>query len=1106
MVFDGQKGPTKEKEKEKAIDVNMGSTKYILIVLTMLFLISVAHASISEISIVEGFKKIRINDETAYTKDNILSSEYLIATDKYFYGSKNGIVYVTVYLNAKVSKDYKIGLETHSKNIQVTNVKVGKNPFPQLSAAATNFTYNSPIPLDESITKVTFTIEFDPAAIGLMEEFDIFLLGPDDKEVARLDPFLSGYDYRQPIVLNTDGIGLTADVDNNYAILIHIPATNTNFWNNHPYADWNGIAFTATDGLTELDFNVEGFDATNDDANIWVEFVETFESSSYDTNGYLYYGGPNTDNSDGSNTYPASYTATWHFNETSGNAIDSTSNSYDLTHSNTPTQGADGIINKATSYDRGSNEYSSNNTLLDGGLSLLSYSLWVKKPTDFNSAAGNLEYIASKANSGDLSSRPELIWQAGTGSLLWQFSDASAVSHFITSAKTSWAADTWFHIVVTIDATDNNIVMFVDGSLADGNFLEEAMDVMAAGTQTNFFVNISRDGVTDPANETLDEFKVFVGTELSIDEAKLLYYSESDSLVTFGAQEVDVNGVTSSFSYTTPSVLDPENGINSTTSDLNDTSTYTNTTPIKWYWLVDDVNVSDLNIYADQNITYTFNAIGDYNVCLDVFAEDYNNVEYSDMDCQTITVSQNPQSVSFNWDVNSYNNNDANVVFTGIATTDGVDVEYWWIRNDTNYLSTDVNTSAIFNNVGDQNICFVVNDNDSNKQACNVFATTAVTVKIPLDEADAATTITPFSVYIYTNPAQDYNGVSIDTNFFIFDSTPALYTAYVDTDKPFYGRYYDINSDGTHQTVQPYLSSSTDGVSTKIVAQSNLDLSGIPNVTVRIFKQLPTGRALVEVVTTDAKGEALISGLTNELYEFEVYYLGSLIAEAEVTITSTTIYIRFNPLTSDVTPPGETIACSFDPAAGKLSATATTLQQIINLYNTAATAIDINAIEGDGNRLYTIHITSGITGTYTNTITIATDLAGWDENKNVEILVEVYTSEGIARTCRTSYSQYQADRIGGDILAILRVGLRADFGCPATGPCGVTILIATFITIILCGSLIVSTPLRDPIGVIAASLVPLGFFVWINWVPFFWYILYFFFSFFVMFISWRIRG
>ncbi len=253
----------------------------------------------------------------------------------------------------------------------------------------------------------------------------------------------------------------------------------------------------------------------------------------------MYYGyGSAVDGQDESGTYPAAYSAVWHQKE-GGASVDSTSNNIDLSVTNVPTTST-GQVNGATHYETNSDDY--HGTFCDGAISNLSVSLWVNFDDLWQATMGNDAYLVSKINAGGY-------WflRADTaGSLRFVGHDGTG-EEVIISNKTSWAADTWFHLVVTYDAGNNEMRFYVNGSLTDGGSNDNVLATLPAATGGSDFYLASYHHTGAYLDGSIDEVKVFINYSLSLSEAELFYLSETDALQTFGAEEAPVSVVTKTF-------------------------------------------------------------------------------------------------------------------------------------------------------------------------------------------------------------------------------------------------------------------------------------------------------------------------------------------------------------------------------------------------------------------------------------------------------------------------------------------------------------------------------------------------------------------------------
>ena len=513
-----------------------GEMRKIILILFFLCLLSVSALAAKS----SDFVKISVEGVNFFTHKDLLDSPYIIGSDKVFYGSKNGNVRLKIYLSEKDAlgfKNFKIGVRSHRSLIKVTELTIdSKTKIVQNAQYEQDFVYSGLITFGSGLEEIEIELEFDPLEVWIRDEIDIIIYDQQMNIVAVYDPFISGFGNRTKATLNTNGIGLVSDVTRDLTILYHIDATHP-FWSSDTCQDNTGYTFAQSDEITELDFDPEDFNITTNDVNVHVETVETFDAST-DIEQWFYWNGACVDNSDGEGAYPFSYTMAQHMNQNNVDLFDSTSNNFDLNNVNTPTLREDSQIGKGVKYERANAESSNNNNLLDDGFSSLSVSFWVKKPNQWDSTQPNQHAAFFKANTGDSEDRISLFWRAD-GTLQWAVING-VTADVMTSSKTIWAANTWFHIVVTFDSGANEMKMYVDSSIGDGGTRSEAMDVVSAGTFANFTLSDSPSFASNEADQTLDEFKVFRNTVLTADEILILFNSESDNLITFGAEEINI--------------------------------------------------------------------------------------------------------------------------------------------------------------------------------------------------------------------------------------------------------------------------------------------------------------------------------------------------------------------------------------------------------------------------------------------------------------------------------------------------------------------------------------------------------------------------------------
>ncbi len=137
----------------------------------------------------------------------------------------------------------------------------------------------------------------------------------------------------------------------------------------------NDILFTASDGITKLNHEIESYNSTTGALIAWVDVPAL--SSTVDTQLYMYYGNPNASNQqDAPATWNANYVGVWHLgaNGTNLNTNDSTANGNNGT--NTLASLATGQIGGAASFN--GNGSSISTPLVQNSAIQYSVSAWIK--------------------------------------------------------------------------------------------------------------------------------------------------------------------------------------------------------------------------------------------------------------------------------------------------------------------------------------------------------------------------------------------------------------------------------------------------------------------------------------------------------------------------------------------------------------------------------------------------------------------------------------------------------------------------------------------------------------------------------------------------------
>lgn len=155
----------------------------------------------------------------------------------------------------------------------------------------------------------------------------------------------SAWLYRQLVTIDNTKVDETVS---NFPVLVS--TSDATYLGAHAQADGDDILFTANDGTTKLDHELQAYSGGTIIA--WVRLPSV--SSSVDTTFYMYYGnltaGPQ-ENPTG--VWDSNYKGVWHLTETSGVFADSTSNGNDGTASGSLTRGVTGKIGLACDFSGG---------------------------------------------------------------------------------------------------------------------------------------------------------------------------------------------------------------------------------------------------------------------------------------------------------------------------------------------------------------------------------------------------------------------------------------------------------------------------------------------------------------------------------------------------------------------------------------------------------------------------------------------------------------------------------------------------------------------------------------------------------------------------------
>lgn len=347
----------------------------------------------------------------------------------------------------------------------------------------------------------------------------------------------SSWSYRKKLTFDNSGQSQNLS---NFPVLVKL--TNANFDFNKAQDNGEDIRFVDSDDTTQLKYEIENWDKTNEKAWIWVKVPQIDGSSSTDYI-YMYYGNSEaSDSQDAQNVWDSNYKAVWHLNKSSGSVLDSTINNNDGTN-NGATRGQTGQVDRAFSFD-GTDDYVSvpHDASIEFADEDFTLELWIKADeNDF----GAQDTLFCKGSTGAPGSgkRYEAYAHPGEDYLLFAIDDDVTKSTVTYNDLTNWADNTWHYLVFRRNTTTNKIEICLDGSEV-GEDTDSTGDISSGETLYIGcgFSTSSRSNYTDAI---IDEFRISDQAR-SADWIKAQYLSMTGAFTSFAAEETETVTKTSS--------------------------------------------------------------------------------------------------------------------------------------------------------------------------------------------------------------------------------------------------------------------------------------------------------------------------------------------------------------------------------------------------------------------------------------------------------------------------------------------------------------------------------------------------------------------------------
>ncbi len=370
-----------------------------------------------------------------------------------------------------------------------------------------------------------------------------------------------------------------------------------------------------------------------------------------------------------------------------------------------------------------------------------------------------------------------------------------------------------------------------------------------------------------------------------------------------------------------------------------------------------------------------------------------------------------------------------------------------------------------------------------------------IVVLVPINEETGVvidTSVSSFIVRINANGILSVFNNQTDVNGFIVPISSDLILVEIDTNTPalFNSRVYSFifSEPQALETLQPYLPPVAASILTTVKVLEFENLNPIPNVRIKVFKDLATGRTLIHDSVTDGKGETTIPFIVADLYEIDVLVGGVVIfTEFYIATATTNEHFIFISSTGDVVPPDPltTPTVVFTPAQKHFNTIDINLGVIVSTDLANISAIQFVVSNADFN-IYDSGFDSAAPAdgnTYTVNINDLNPVL-YDTNSPFISTVVVFLTDGNSFAFSASYSI----RPGSDeILNILMFDMRTEFECNTDDlsiRCDGLMFLAFFITLfVLCAFAAGARGILGGEGLTLIGLILFGFFTFIAWIP-----------------------
>ncbi|MBU0757882.1 MAG: DUF2341 domain-containing protein, partial [Nanoarchaeota archaeon] len=370
----------------------------------------------------------------------------------------------------------------------------------------------------------SFTIN-STASMWIETEYDIY--GPNQivNLTAPAGWWNSSWSYRIDFTIPSGTVGSSLT---DFPVLLKLDSSNFDF----SKLDSNGkdIRFVSYDNSEELDYEIERWNTTSENAELWVRIPMVTDSS--DTVFWAYYGNLQAeDNQDPIGVWNSSYLAVWHMNALSGNVFDSTDKNNGTNSGALLSLGQNGY---AMDFVQTDNDY------INMG--------------QFDSYEGQQDVVFEAFFRTDLTNSDDTIFAKGGSGEFYPFiwRDESASGSSPTRTKTmstaltgtgnrlmfstnSFSQSVWYYLTIVFDGSSQELRGYKNG-------VEDAFSPTSVGMSTfpsdnnNLWIGRWEAGTAYNFDGLIDELRIS-NVSRSSDWIDASYLALNNSLIAYGTSE-----------------------------------------------------------------------------------------------------------------------------------------------------------------------------------------------------------------------------------------------------------------------------------------------------------------------------------------------------------------------------------------------------------------------------------------------------------------------------------------------------------------------------------------------------------------------------------------